>query len=174
MAGDGDDEETLLDEPVTVANLAELRGHVLGLARLAGLPEERAQDFVLAVYEAVTNAVKHVGGGGHLAVVRDDQRRLIADVHDAGPGMPYSVTITLPPPTAAGGRGLWLASSLVDHSTSAARRRVRRCAWRCPSRRTDRQSSPVSVRCRATSRSLVLVAWLARTSSTNAWSAVSR
>jgi anti-sigma regulatory factor (Ser/Thr protein kinase) len=113
--GDGDDEETLLDEPVTVANLAELRGHVLGLARRAGLPEERAQDFVLAVYEAVTNAVKHAGGGGQLAVVRDDQRRLIADVHDAGPGMPYSVTITLPPPTAAGGRGLWLASNLVDH-----------------------------------------------------------
>lgn len=115
VTGDGDDEETLLDEPVTVANLAELRGHVLRLARRAGLPEERAQDFALAVYEAVTNAVKHAGGGGQLAVVRDDQRRLIADVHDTGPGMPCAVTITLPPPTATGGRGLWLASNLVDH-----------------------------------------------------------
>jgi anti-sigma regulatory factor (Ser/Thr protein kinase) len=115
VTGDGDDEETLLDEPVTVANLAELREHVLVLARRAGLPEERAQDFVLAVYEAVTNAVKHAGGSGQLAVVRDDQRRLFADVQDAGPGMPCSVTLRLPPPTAPGGRGLWLASNLVDH-----------------------------------------------------------
>ena len=104
-----------MDEAVTLQNMAQLRGHVLRLAAQAGLPTDRAQAFATAVNEAVANAIEHAGGSGELAVVQDDQRRLIAEVRDAGPGMPCSITLTLPPPEATGGRGMWLAGKLADH-----------------------------------------------------------
>ncbi len=113
-SGQDDDQQTLLDEPVNLRNLAQLRTHVLRLAAQAGLPTERAEAFVLAVNEAVTNAIEHAGGRGELAVIQDDQRRLIADVRDAGPGTGCSITLTLPPPQAPRGRGMWLAAELAD------------------------------------------------------------
>jgi anti-sigma regulatory factor (Ser/Thr protein kinase) len=67
------------------------------------------------VNEAVSNAIEHAGGSSELAVVQDDQRRLIAEVRDAGPGMPCSITLTLPSPESTGGRGMWLAGRLADH-----------------------------------------------------------
>jgi serine/threonine-protein kinase RsbW len=100
---------------VTLGNIAELRTHVLRLAARAGLRPERAEAFALAVNETVANAIQHAGGSGELAVVRDDERRLIAEVSDDGPGIPCSVTITMPPAEAEGGRGLWLARELADH-----------------------------------------------------------
>jgi serine/threonine-protein kinase RsbW len=109
-----DDKRTLIDEQVTVRTMAELRHQVLRLAAHAGLPTERAQAFAAAVHEAVANAIAHAQGG-ELAVVQDDQRRLIAEVRDAGPGMPCAVAFTLPPPEATSGRGMWLAGELADH-----------------------------------------------------------
>jgi serine/threonine-protein kinase RsbW len=114
-SGQSDDRQTLIDEVVTLRNMTELHNHVLRLAAQAGLPTERAQGFAVAVNEAVINAIQHAGGSGKLAMVQDDQRRLIAEVRDAGPGMPCSITFTLPPPQATGGRGMWLAGKLADH-----------------------------------------------------------
>lgn len=115
MSIEDEDQQRLIDEVVTLDNLTELRQHVLHLAARAGLRARRAEDFAIAVNEAVTNAIRHAGGSGELAVIQDDERRLIAEVSDRGPGMPCCVTITLPPPNAPGGRGLYLAEELADH-----------------------------------------------------------
>lgn len=115
MTNRDDDQETLLDEAVTVRNMAQLRFHVLRLAAQAGLPSERAEAFAVAVNETVTNAIEHAGGCGELTVVQDDGRRLIAEVRDAGSGIPRRIRLTLPPPDAMRGRGMWLASELADH-----------------------------------------------------------
>jgi len=112
---DDEDQRTLLEEVIKVGNLAELRTHVLRLAQQAGLDEQRARDFGVAVNEATVNVIRHSGGGGELAVVKDDQRRLIAEICDNGPGIPPWVTLTLPPPDATSGRGLWMAGALTDH-----------------------------------------------------------
>ena len=109
-----DDQWTLLDEVVTAENLAQLRGAVLQLAAKAGLSADRADGFVIAVNEAVTNAIEHAGGRGELAVVRDDQRRLVAEVRDAGADTARSITLTRPPREATRGLGLWLAGQLTD------------------------------------------------------------
>jgi serine/threonine-protein kinase RsbW len=109
-----EDQRTLLDEVIRVGNLAELRMHVRQLADRAGLDEQRARDFAVAVNEAAVNVIRHAGGG-ELAVVKDDERRLIAEICDNGPGIPSWVTITLPSPESTGGRGLWMAGTLADH-----------------------------------------------------------
>ncbi|GAA1796532.1 hypothetical protein GCM10009835_13310 [Planosporangium flavigriseum] len=116
MSGEDDDQRTLIDEVITLGNVTELRRHVLQLAARAGLDTQRAENFALAVNEALTNTIRHAGGSGELALIQDDERRLIAEVSDQGPGIPRSVTITLPPPDDLdGGRGMWLATELTDH-----------------------------------------------------------
>lgn len=114
VATSGWDDETLLDEPVTIGNMAQLRAHVLWLAVRAGLSAVRAEAFALAVNEAIVNAVEHAGGRGALAVVQDDERRLIAEVRDAGAGMRWPIRLRLPSPDAVRGRGMWLAEELTD------------------------------------------------------------
>ena len=86
-------------------------GFGLATGPLAG---DIGQDLVLAVNEAIANAIDHAGGRGELALVQDDQRRLIAEVRDAGPGIPWPITLRLPPPDALRGRGMWLAEELAD------------------------------------------------------------
>jgi anti-sigma regulatory factor (Ser/Thr protein kinase) len=115
MTVEDEDQQTLMNEVVTRANMAQLRHEVLRLAHRAGLDSRRSEGFTVAVNEAVTNAIRHAGGRGKVAVIQDDESRLIAEVSDAGPGMPCSVRITLPPPEAIGGRGMWLAEELADH-----------------------------------------------------------
>ncbi len=110
-----DEQRTLIDEPVTLQNLAQVRTHVLHLATRAGLPTQRAEAFTIAVNEAVVNAIEHAHGCGELTLVQDDQRQLIAEVRDAGPGMPCSTTFTRPPADAPKGRGMWLTKELADH-----------------------------------------------------------
>jgi anti-sigma regulatory factor (Ser/Thr protein kinase) len=112
--GDGADEHTLLDEAITVGSLGQLRRRVLRLARQAGLAPERAEGFAIAVNETATNVIRHAGGAGELAVVQDDERCLIAEISDNGPGMPLGVTPRLPAPEATSGRGLWLTETLAD------------------------------------------------------------
>ncbi len=116
MSVAGNDKRTLIDEVATLDNLADLRSHVLSLAARAGLRDGRAEAFALAVNEAVANAIRHAGGSGEFALVQDDERRLIAEVRDHGPGIPCSVTVTMPPPDAESGRGMPLVEELADHA----------------------------------------------------------
>ncbi|MEE6262668.1 ATP-binding protein [Plantactinospora sonchi] len=79
-----------------------------------GLHGDRLDDFVTAINEAMTNAVRHGGGRGELRLWRD--RELVCEVRDNGPGLSAAPPIphARPQPSANGGMGLWLARQLAD------------------------------------------------------------
>ncbi|MEO3748672.1 ATP-binding protein [Plantactinospora sp. B5E13] len=78
------------------------------------LEGDRLDDFVTAINEAMTNAVRHGGGRGELRLWRD--RQLVCEVTDRGSGLPAALPIphARPQPSANGGMGLWLARQLAD------------------------------------------------------------
>jgi GAF domain-containing protein len=65
--------------------------------------------FILAVHEAVANAVRHGGGNGRLILWRQDDS-LYAEISDHGTGIPADRLSSPEPPDedTRGGRGLWL------------------------------------------------------------------
>jgi anti-sigma regulatory factor (Ser/Thr protein kinase) len=78
-------------------------------------PEVR-EAIMIVVSELVTNAVRHAGltAGQPIELrgeVRDD--RITLTVRDRGMGMPTSPPPSLPPPDAAGSRGLFLVTRLA-------------------------------------------------------------
>ncbi|WP_262284311.1 ATP-binding protein [Micromonospora sp. MA102] len=111
---------SLLSRAFTAASITELRHAVAAAVAAAGLTGEPAEDFVLAVHELATNAVRHGGGTGHLHLRRQGDL-LLCDVVDHGPGI-GAPPIRQVPGDAAGGRGLWLADHLAD--SLSLRRRV--------------------------------------------------
>lgn len=62
-----------------------IRRVVADVSRSSGLDEDRISDFVLAVGEAVTNALKHAGGG--LVSLHNLADSLLVIVSDQGPGI---------------------------------------------------------------------------------------
>jgi serine/threonine-protein kinase RsbW len=94
------------------------RHAVARLAAAAGLYGQRLDDFVLAVNEMMTNAVRHAGGRGVLTLWCTDSV-LHCEVADNGQGIPAeSLKPQQRPPTLAlSGRGLWLARHLCDSVT---------------------------------------------------------
>jgi anti-sigma regulatory factor (Ser/Thr protein kinase) len=96
-------------------NLSEVRALAEKQARMAGLPDERVVDFVIAVSEVVANTVRHARSPGSMEIWhRDDE--IVCEIRDAG-----VITDLLagrqgpPPPEAAGGFGLWLVYQVCDH-----------------------------------------------------------
>jgi serine/threonine-protein kinase RsbW len=98
------------------------RGRVTGLrhsfadcAKRAGLAGQRLDDFVLAVNELITNAVRHGGGTGELSLWSVDGM-LVCEVCDVGTGIRADRlgNRDRPTPDTAGGWGLWLADQLSD------------------------------------------------------------
>lgn len=84
-------------------------------AEAAGLADGRLEDFVVAVNELLTNAVRHGGGSGHVELRLEDGS-VVCDVIDQGgvladlcPDRPDRPTADEP-----GGWGLWLAGELTD------------------------------------------------------------
>lgn len=98
------------------------RRFVVEQAGRAGVRPEQIEIVTLAVNELVTNAVRHGGGGGELAVwVQEDD--LVCQLSDRGSlRNPLAGRIPVPP-EAPGGRGLLLVNQLCDlvriHTTSA-------------------------------------------------------
>jgi serine/threonine-protein kinase RsbW len=73
-------------------------------------------DFVVAVNELLTNAVRHGGGGGRLALWTTGGR-VLCEVGDTGPGLPGLLGgggPVRPATDQPGGWGLWLAEELTD------------------------------------------------------------
>jgi anti-sigma regulatory factor (Ser/Thr protein kinase) len=95
--------------------ITETRHGVAACAAGAGLAGPRLEAFVLAINEIVTNAVRHGGGSGRIRLWRT-AAGLGCEISDAGPGAPPERFNGhgLPPTTATGGRGLWLARRLCD------------------------------------------------------------
>ncbi|WP_432975163.1 ATP-binding protein [Dactylosporangium sp. CA-233914] len=108
----------LLVEDFDVARITPVRHAVSRGAAGAGLSGQRLEDFVLAVNEIVTNAVRHAGGHGTLRMWLAGAT-LVCEVVDRGAGIPRERLNGqgLPPSSAISGRGLWLARHLVDEVT---------------------------------------------------------
>ncbi|WBB66599.1 ATP-binding protein [Micromonospora sp. WMMD812] len=105
----------LITEAFDQAQVTELRHSVTSCAHAAGLRGQRLDDFVLAVNELITNAVRHGGGRGSLRLWRRDER-LVCEVADHGHGISAQRLgdRSRPEPDTAGGWGLWLARQLSD------------------------------------------------------------
>jgi serine/threonine-protein kinase RsbW len=105
----------LLNERFDADRIASIRHAVLRTAANVGLRGQRLEDFVLAVNEIVTNAVRHAGGRGRLRLWLN-AGSLRCEVADEGRGIPEERLNghDLPPSVAVSGRGLWLARHLCD------------------------------------------------------------
>ena len=101
----------LLSVSFTIAEVSTARHQVRRHAADAGLAGDDLDDFVLAVHELVTNAVRHGGGSGHLHLNRQDDT-LTCEVRDDG-GDTGMLRPHLPAGDIPGGRGLWLAQHLT-------------------------------------------------------------
>jgi anti-sigma regulatory factor (Ser/Thr protein kinase) len=87
---------------------------------LAGVDGDVADDVLLALDEAVGNAIRHGSRGRRpvLVSVGVDQGWVHMSVRDHGPTAALPRVPAAPPSTLAdGGRGLWLISQLVDEVT---------------------------------------------------------
>ena len=97
------------------ADITAVRHDLRRHARDAGLDGDHLDDFVAAVNELVTNAVRHGGGRGSVRLTRAGDS-LVADVSDHGPGFAGRLPVAATPPAAdrPGGRGILLARLLTD------------------------------------------------------------
>lgn len=111
-------EDTLLADSFDEGDITALRHAVTAHATAAGLTHQRRDDFVLAVNEIVTNAVRHGGGHGWLRLWREADR-VVCEVSDSGAGFGTEWLSNRDRPAAntAGGWGLWLAEQLSDDMT---------------------------------------------------------
>ncbi|GIG85895.1 ATP-binding protein [Plantactinospora endophytica] len=105
----------LLAQTFDADRVTEIRHTVTACAEAAGLDGTRLDDFVLAINELITNAVRHGGGRGWLRLWRTGQT-LYCLVSDTGGGIGTARLDERrrPAPEIAGGWGLWLARQLSD------------------------------------------------------------
>src|SRR5271170_7664036 len=100
--------------PARRAELAVARKYAADFAEAFGLEADDSYDFVLAVNEAVTNAVRHGAsddrGMIHLRIFADTDR-LTFEVRDSGT---FAMPVMDGPTNSDHGRGLALMASLVD------------------------------------------------------------
>lgn len=95
------------------SDLRTVRRAVMDLACSAGLSQRRNEDLVLAVCEVATNSIQHGGGGGCLAIWRDDGE-LVCDLRDGGRISDPLVGRERPSVDQSSGRGLWIVNQLCD------------------------------------------------------------
>ena len=107
--------DILLSETFDRSSITPLRHAVASCAASAGLGGERLDDFVVAVNELLTNAVRHGGGLGRVALWAEGDA-VVCEVSDSGDGLPAARPEHGVRPAAdqPGGWGLWLAEELTD------------------------------------------------------------
>ena len=101
--------------PPVSSSLPDLRRAVPGT--LGDISEDVVADVLLALDEAVSNAVRHGSGAGEPVVVtvESDGEWIEMSVRDGGPTPRLPRLPAEPPPVLhTGGRGLWLILQLVD------------------------------------------------------------
>jgi serine/threonine-protein kinase RsbW len=103
-------------QAVTAAEVADVRRRVREAAGRAGLPQQDAAEFTLAVNEVVINAIQHGGGAAEVTItVRDGA--VVVEVRDRGAGIDAHAPAELPPAQQTHGRGLWLVRRLCRDVT---------------------------------------------------------
>ena len=105
----------VLTREFTAADITDVRHDLRRHAQTAGLHDDALDDFVAAVNELVTNAVRHGGGQGSLRLTLEADT-LVAAVSDRGAGFSGELPMAAGPPPAdiPGGRGIMLARRLTD------------------------------------------------------------
>jgi anti-sigma regulatory factor (Ser/Thr protein kinase) len=93
---------------------AAVRRFAAEQASLAGLPDDRVTDLVIAIGELAGNTLMHTAGPGTLAVWTTGGE-LICQLHDSGHiADPLAGSLRPDPVAAGGGRGLWVVHQLCD------------------------------------------------------------
>jgi len=108
----------LLTRTFDHTEVTELRHAVASCLGAAGLHGESVDDFVLAINELITNAVRHGGGQGTLRLWCNGPA-ILCEISDHGGGI-SGERLRLrerPAPDTAGGWGLWLTRQLSDDMT---------------------------------------------------------
>ncbi|MEV4141722.1 ATP-binding protein [Dactylosporangium sp. NPDC049742] len=102
-----------LAQPFTESDLYALRAAVTAHTHAADIPPPTIDSLMLIVGELASNVVQHGGGTGHLRLRRTGNT-LTCQVSDDGPGIadPENAGRVPVPPTAQGGRGLWIVRQL--------------------------------------------------------------
>jgi anti-sigma regulatory factor (Ser/Thr protein kinase) len=97
------------------SGVTDLRHTVTDRLERAGLDGQHLDDFVLAINELITNAIRHGGGQGRLRLWREGPK-LLCEVEDHGTGIATERLGQTGRPAAetAGGWGLWLAKQLSE------------------------------------------------------------
>ena len=98
---------------VYTTNLSEVRALAEKHARVAGLPEDRVVDFVIAVSEVAGNTVRHAKSPGSIEIWSDDDE-IVCEIRDTGVIADPLAGSQPPPPDADGGHGLWLVHQVCD------------------------------------------------------------
>jgi anti-sigma regulatory factor (Ser/Thr protein kinase) len=107
--------QVLLVARFTAAEISSVRQRVEDAARRCGLDRQQTSDWVTAVNELMTNAVRHGGGGGQVRLWLDE--RLTCEIRDDGPGFvpaDYLERADRPTVSATGGMGLWIVQQMTD------------------------------------------------------------
>ncbi|MGH3205646.1 MAG: ATP-binding protein [Streptosporangiaceae bacterium] len=121
----------VLDLAFDSGTLHELRAGVKDHACQAGLPEDRAEDVVLAIHELAANAVSHGAGAGRLRIWKL-AGALHCQVEDGEP-----LAAGHHPLPSRPGHGLWLIRQVADRMRilSGARGTRATVAFYLPARR---------------------------------------
>ena len=98
---------------VYTTNLSEVRALAEKHARVAGLPDDRVTDFVIAVSEVAGNTVRHAKSPGSIEFWSDGDE-IVCEIRDAGVIANPLAGSKPPPPDADGGHGLWLVYQVCD------------------------------------------------------------
>ncbi len=98
---------------VYTTNLSEVRALAEKQARMAGLPDERVVDFVIAISEVAGNTVRHAKSPGSMEIWSDD-KQVVCEIRDAGVIRDPRPGSAPPARDADGGHGLWLVNQVCD------------------------------------------------------------
>jgi anti-sigma regulatory factor (Ser/Thr protein kinase) len=98
---------------VYTTNLSEVRALAEKQARIAGLPDDRVMDFVIAVSEVTANTVRHAHSPGSMEIWTSPDE-IVCEIRDAGTIADPTVGSQPPAADASGGHGLWLVYQVCD------------------------------------------------------------
>jgi anti-sigma regulatory factor (Ser/Thr protein kinase) len=110
-------DELRLAVPMDTCSLADLRWRTWAYLAAAEVASGMVEDVLIALHEAVANALVHSGARGDVAVlVKANRASVSVEVADQGSGIDASVALPPKPPnlTAESGRGLFMIWSLMS------------------------------------------------------------
>ncbi len=111
------DDELRLTVPMDTLALSDLRWRTWGYLAAAGIASGTIEDILIALHEAVVNALRHSGASSDIAVrMQAGRSSVVVEVVDDGRGIDPRVAIPPKPPglSSEGGRGLFMIWSLMS------------------------------------------------------------